>query len=335
MRFLLRADAGTLQGAGHVMRCLTLAETLLAAGHDVEFLGSVSGLDWLEDHLATFAMTVHPCEPDSLDRDFIESRKVDWVVIDSYRIEAALVSALNAVTPCLAIVDGDTRGVDATLYLDQNLGAELEEWPDGVRNRLLAGSQFALVRLSVRAARRERAWEIPATPPRVVAFMGGSDPLHASLAVGRALVASVPHAEISLVAPEHLSGELKEILAPVASGRVLAPTPDLPRLLSDADVVVSAAGTSAWDVCTLGVPSVLVAVVDNQRDSLNRALASGVALGIDAVIEPETRIAEVGPLVDRLLLDHALRRRLSENCLTAFDGAGAGRVVSAMESAYL
>jgi spore coat polysaccharide biosynthesis predicted glycosyltransferase SpsG len=102
--------------------------------------------------------------------------------------------------------------------------------------------------------------------------------------------------------------------------------------MAGADVVISAAGTSAWDICTLGVPAVLVAVVDNQRKSMRQAISGGLALGLDIVAGGPETLAEVAQLLGRLLDEVALRRSLSVASRLAFDGNGASRVVTAVEA---
>ena len=42
------------------------------------------------------------------------------------------------------------------------------------------------------------------------------------------------------------------------------------ELISNSDLVITAAGTTVWEICCLGVPSVLVAVEDNQLQSIQK-----------------------------------------------------------------
>ncbi|HEX2772635.1 MAG TPA: spore coat protein, partial [Micromonosporaceae bacterium] len=46
--------------------------------------------------------------------------------------------------------------------------------------------------------------------------------------------------------------------------RVIGPTDDLPELMAGADLVVSASGTSTWELLCLGTSAALIWVVDNQ-----------------------------------------------------------------------
>jgi spore coat polysaccharide biosynthesis predicted glycosyltransferase SpsG len=325
MRVVLRADAGVHQGSGHVMRCLTLAEELLARGCEVILVGSLPDLPWLQSAVATSGVRVVPADGDSLDIDGILALQPDRVVVDSYSIDAGAVSALNEALPVLAIIDGDDRGIRATWFLDQNLGAD-DAWP--AVDRFLAGARFALVRRAVLEARRTEPWRISGPAPRILSFMGGTDPTGASARVAASMALLRRPVDLTVIAPPADHAAVAAV-AP-AGARVLAPTPDLPRLLAEVDIVVSAAGTSAWDVCTLGAPAVLVGVVGNQSASLAAAVARGLVLGVDAAVDGPEAVARVGGLVERLIESEPQRRGLSDAARAVFDGRGTARVADAL-----
>ena len=329
MRVLLRADAGHDRGTGHVMRCLTLAEGLVSREHDVALMGAIDGVGWLAAHLAATGIEVIGCETDELDAARIARAGFDRAVVDSYWIDPAAIAALDDSLPTLAIIDNTDRGIQASWYLDQNLGAEDRSWPAAITPRLLAGSDYALIRDAILAERRPGPGSIDGRRPRVVVFMGGTDPGDVMVEVAASIAASRPAAEVIAITVDRLVERVTREFAPLPAATVLPPTDDLPRLLGSADVVVSAAGTSAWDVCAMGLPAVLVAVVDNQRASLAQALDRGVALGLDGTAPGAA--SETGRLLTTLLDDADLRRRLSSTALRVIDGRGKDRVAAALE----
>ncbi len=333
MRVLLRADSGIKQGTGHLMRCLTLAEELLARGHDVHLMTAPMAIGWLDAAVLNSGVTVHECVPDALSIQEVLAVEPDWLVVDSYQIPADRVTAAAAEVKVLAIVDGDDRSIDATLYLDQNLGAESIPRRAAIAGRFLSGPDFALVRRAVLDARREEPWKPRGDRPGILCFMGGTDPSGTIVEVAAALASFDQDNDLVFVAPEGLHAPLRAALPHSARAGILPLTPELAALFAAADLVVSAAGTSAWDLCTLGIPTVLVAVVDNQRASLRQAVERGLTLGVDIVEASTETLAEIGPLVGDLIDDSALRERLSRRSLAAFDGRGAKRVVDRLEAA--
>lgn len=331
MRVVLRADAGLEQGTGHVMRCLTLAEELVKRGHEVHLMTAPIAIPWLKATVVESGIAVHDCVADELPYEAVMALDADWLVVDSYRIPSEKISRVNTELRVLAIIDGDDRSIGATLYLDQNLGSERTARKPDQADRYLCGSDYTLVRRAVLSARRDKPWRLLGDEPNVLCFMGGTDPTGSVVGVVRSLTNVAYPMTLTVVTPQAYHEALHRVGAGMPRLQILPPTPDLPTLLSRADVVVSAAGTSAWDICTLGVPAVLVAVVENQRASLHEVLDRGLALGIDMVGEGDGDLEQTGSSVSALLGDPALRERLSRSSLATFDGRGAGRVVVILE----
>lgn len=326
MRIVFRADAGHVEGSGHLMRCITLSEELRSRGHDVRFVGSVD-VPWVANHMKDRGLDLVASAAGELDQNLILSAEPDWVVVDSYRIASDSISDLAQRVPVLAIIDGTDREIAASLYLDQNMGAERNYKKDAP---VLAGPRFALIRSEILVER-----QIPRpplrTPPRVVCFMGGTDPTGAIVDVVARAMQVRQDVELVVIAPQKSHDEIRAMAPPRLDLR--DPSPDLPLLLGTADVVVSAAGTSAWDVCTLAIPAVLIGVVDNQSGSLAEVRGEGLALGIDLYMgESIARLTEV---LDELLSDEILRTDLSARCSAVFDGEGTVRVAEAMEQFLL
>jgi UDP-2,4-diacetamido-2,4,6-trideoxy-beta-L-altropyranose hydrolase len=162
----IRADAGTVQGTGHVMRCLSLAEKLVQIGHRVGLFTNSSEIGWLEVAIKTSGVEVFRVPSDEIANELFEPFNPDWVIVDSYQIPAEKISELNEQIRVLAIIDGNTRAISATGYLDTNLFAEKLDWPKSVRSNLLAGSKFALVRDAVLKNKRSHPELITNSPAK-------------------------------------------------------------------------------------------------------------------------------------------------------------------------
>jgi spore coat polysaccharide biosynthesis predicted glycosyltransferase SpsG len=333
VRVVFRADAGVEQGTGHVMRCLTLADELATRGHEVHLMTGPISIAWLGATVRAADLVVHECFLDELPLDRIQNLDADWLIVDSYRIESSRISAAALSVPVLAIVDGDDRSIEASLYLDQNLGAEALVRRPGTADRYLAGSDYALVRRGVLDARRTEPWHLRGPHARVLCFMGGTDSTGTIVSVAASLsrLARERELELTVIAPERHHEAVQRELAANAGARILAPTPELPALMAAAEIIISAAGTSAWDICALGVPAVLVAVVDNQQASEDEAVKRGLTLGLDAVGRGQDALEGVRDLLEQLLDDEPLRKRLSVSSRATFDGNGASRVADRLE----
>ncbi len=338
LRVGLRCDAGPQRGVGHLVRCLAVGEEFLARGATVEVFGTVDGVDWAAGQLAVRGIPLHP-GPDTPDGLVEAARRhdLDVLVLDSYELDPAGAGALRAAgVVTLAIVDGDTRGQDADLYLDQNFGTDLVV-PAG---RLLAGSAYALLRDSVLAARPAAARPaVEVDRPSVLAFFGGTDAAGAAPVLAEVLLSTGRPMELTVVVgrPEVATRLARLTPGPGQSLHPVPPTGTLPALIAAADLVVSAAGTSTWELCCLGAPSALVCVVDNQRESYHRVIAAGLAAGLGelpalAAEGPAGQVARAvaAHTLDGLLAGGASRAALSARAREAVDGRGRARVVDAV-----
>ena len=272
---LVRCDVGPAYGVGHLMRCVALAEEFAARGHEVVFSAAVEDVPFaLEQVRRRGFRWVDP--PGSVDALVDQARAADAVVIDSYVLPRDAYSAVRRVRPTLAIVDGDPAGKDGHVLVDQNIGAEDDDWPlpDGVVR--LAGLDYALMRDEIRDART--AHHDPATgAARVFAFFGGTDAFGAAPVLTRALVATGAPFDLRVVAA---TDALRDELSGISPGAgqqitVLAPTNALAAEVTAADLVVSAAGTSSWELLCLGAACAFVCVADNQETSYDRVVDRG------------------------------------------------------------
>jgi spore coat polysaccharide biosynthesis predicted glycosyltransferase SpsG len=334
----IRCDAGARTGVGHLVRCVALAEELLARGLSVHFLSDLGGLEWAAQQLTSRGLPWHPAPFETVGLLAAADRLgLDAVIIDSYDVPAEHSAALRASgRAVVAIVDGDLRGQDADIFVDQNLDAELQKPalpPGAVR---LAGLDYALLRRMVRELRPVTAPTAASTrTPKVVAFFGGTDAYRAAPVVGELLARTGMDCEATIVAAdESLRTDLLAI--PTEAGQrfeIIAPTDDLPKLLADADLVISASGTSTWELLCLGRPAALVWVVDNQITGYGRTTVHGLAAGLGHLPDLSGRTIAAGAAVDvlrKLLVSPTTRSELAARAWSAVDGNGTSRVADAL-----
>ncbi|MDY7087455.1 MAG: spore coat protein [Actinomycetota bacterium] len=322
----IRCDAGARTGVGHLVRCVALAEELVARGVGVRFLSDLGGVEWAESQLTSRGLpwSPPPADPAGL---VAAVAGLDALVIDSYTLPPEHSTAVRAAGwPVLAIVDGDFRGQTADIYVDQNLDSVVDV-PGALG---LAGLDYALLRSSVRSLR-------PATPPvhtdartpKVVAFFGGTDAYRAAPEIAVLLAQTGARFDATIIgANESLRDELHAVV-PAEGQRfdIIPPTDDLPKLLAEADLAVSASGTSTWELLCLGLPAALVWVVDNQILGYDRTIARGFGAGLG-------RLGHLGvdavDTLERLLTDAAARTELAQRAWSAVDGRGVERVADAL-----
>ena len=99
------------------------------------------------------------------------------------------------------------------------------------------------------------------------------------------------------------------------------------ELMEQCDVAVSAAGSTLYELCAVGVPIICFSFVDNQELMVETFVKKGiVAYGGHYSKEKENLMDEVADNIYRLQRDLELRRRVTAQERKLVDGRGAIRI---------
>jgi UDP-2,4-diacetamido-2,4,6-trideoxy-beta-L-altropyranose hydrolase len=358
MDAVIRADASIEIGTGHVIRCATLARALCRYGVDVLFVcrpmpGDCCG--WLEsqgfkvlrlkavelplgssgtsdDALPLKVATIS--EIDELKAALTLHRvPFDWVIVDHYGLDAVWERAVRPLCRRVMVIDDLADRVhDCDLLLDQNLVANYESRYEGKVSddcRLMLGPRFALLQPEY-AEWRTRVRKRSGAVRRLLIFFGGADFSNMTL---RALEALKEVQSDGLVVDVVLGSsnphraEIEAMAVTLPNVSVYSDLPSLAPLMADADLAFGAGGTTTWERCCLGLPSIVVTLADNQvsiarelhRLGIVRWLGDAAEVERGAIREVLCEIAAVGIWAD-----------CSSRCMGLVDGAGTMRVVAAI-----
>lgn len=351
----IRVDASPEIGTGHVMRCLTLAERLRAAGWAPVFLsGDRPGnlVDLIRER--GFDLIPLPASGGAPDPDgpahahwlgapagedarhtriAIETIGAGMLIVDHYALDARWEAQVGFDPARTAVIDDlADRPHRCALLVDANLGRKAEDYVAlvGAETDILAGAEYALLRPEF-AALRAGSLARRAAPrlERILVAMGGVDAPNATGGILRAL-ASVPGAAdldvTTVLGPNALW--LDEVRARVAdfpgSARLLIGAGNMGELMAASDLAVGGAGVTAWERCCLGLPTLIVTIAENQVPGARALDAAGAGWMIGGVADIEARLASG---VERMR-DTSRLTAMSRAAAAVADGRGAERVVS-------
>jgi spore coat polysaccharide biosynthesis predicted glycosyltransferase SpsG/L-amino acid N-acyltransferase YncA len=335
MRAVLRCDATPEGGIGHLVRCLALADEARGRGWDVVLAGTVTVPLAARLVSRTGAPVVATGARTGTELAELAVREAaDLLHVDDYAVGADVRPELHRVGVVLSSIEDGTFGRrPGDVVVDSTPGAGERGRPEDGSRHVLLGIRYAPMRASVLAARtagpgarHRRAVDVP----RVLVVMGGTDATGATAAVVREVfrVAGRGAVRVCAVVPEARHDEVRR-----AGGgsdlTVLAPQDDLPALAVEHDLVVTAAGTTVWELACAGCAMGVVAVTDNQLLGYAQAVGAGAVAGLGTL--QELAAGESSAVVHRLLIDAAERARLREVARRLVDGHGSRRVVEAWE----
>lgn len=300
-----RTDSSFTLGAGHLFRCLALADALRQRGASVFFIcvelpgnlnrfienrGHVvhhllppmpgdkgissslhphwSGIDWKIDAKNTLEVLAG-------------MPKLAWLLVDHYALDTRWEQQMRPFTGKIMIIDDlADRPHDCDLLLDQNQYERLERRYDGLvpdHCERLLGPRYALLRPEFAAARktlRHRDGRVR----RIFVFFGGSDlsnetakALEAIRLLNRTEIA----VDVVVGASNHKGDQIRQICQRMPNTYFHLQVENMAELMALADLAIGAGGTTTWERCCLGLPTLALVLADNQRGIVEAMSAAG------------------------------------------------------------
>jgi UDP-2,4-diacetamido-2,4,6-trideoxy-beta-L-altropyranose hydrolase len=344
MNLLIRTDASIAIGTGHVMRCLALAQAWQDSGGRAIFAMAASTPALAARLRSESCEVVSVAAPIGSKQDSVQTaayareHRAGWVVVDGYQFGADYQQALKSTGLKVLFMDDYGHGAPycADVVVNSNVCADDVLY----RNResytqLLLGTQYCMLRREFNAWRQ---WQrkIPPLARRVLVTMGGSDPENLTARVLEALSSSENgHRFEELEATVVIGGSNPhyvslEQLAEVSGRKIRLhkDTTEMAEWMADADVAISAAGSTSWELCLMGLPSLLVDVAANQTVLARELDRKGCAIHIGSSSEFSTE--NIADQLDKLIRSEEIRRSLSLASRALVDGNGARRVASVL-----
>ena len=307
-RVALLTYGGPAVGLGHVSRCLALGRAFAADGADVRFL--INPDDGVAMFLRRASVAAVEVPWVSEPRGVFEALATfgpDVVVVDSYAAPPEFLADLSSVAgQVVAVDDLADRALPVQVVVNGGVAAERLAYGLVTDAVLLLGPRYALVDPRYAAA--------PSRSPRdrahhVFLSLGGGDhpdALSAALAAIEAVSDDIV-ADIALGPFSAPSGS--EAMIQRAHNRVFVhrDLSDLRGLMLAADVAISGAGMTLYELAATATPTVIVRMADNQRPNAEGFERAGAALEGGAAGD-----SGLGPT-----LESALRRMVGDPTLRA------------------
>lgn len=336
---VFRADASSRIGAGHVMRCLALAQAWQDAGGRAVYAMAMESPELAArlqgEGIEVVPLSVPPGGPEdaAATTQLALARKADWVVLDGYHFNGEYQRAVKRSGLKLLALDdyGHAEHYWADVVLNQDLNAEEALYcRREPYTRLLLGTRYVLLRREFRAAGRPEL-RIPDRAGRVLVTLGGADPQNLTAAVAE-IFRGPRAAEFEVVfvlGPNNPHQAEMEQVANQGQGRlqVQRNVANMQDWMRWCDIAISGGGSTTWELAFFRVPSILLIVAENQRPCAEFLRQQGACRVLDAA---RFSLQELADEFFTLAAAPAARARLAGQFSGLVDGEGAPRVCRAL-----
>lgn len=343
MRIYFRVDSSKEIGTGHLMRCLSLAEELKKNGAEIIFICRKQGDNSSEilkakNFKVKYLAEIADESPDrklahsnwlktSQVQDAIDTLKVmkkaDWMIVDHYALDEDWQEVVGEKADKIMVIDDlADRNHKADILLDQNYFEDFASRYDelvGSSCQKLLGPAFAILRDEFAEQRKNLAERSGSIESIFISF-GGVDAdnytqkvLNELGSFGGKIVIVAGASNPNFESLQKYKEAKKNIILHKSVN-------NMAELMANSDLAIGAGGSTTWERCALGLPSIVIPIAENQIEG-SRALH-------DKQVISYCEINDLEELLELHLSNKAINKEMSDNGLKLVDAKGAKRVAA-------
>lgn len=338
----LRADGNEAIATGHLMRCLSIARALRRQHARPVFLLSDMTSASLLQGMMTIAEKAEKAFPIvNLQTDYrnpeqeipvltklLSAHPAACVLVDSYFVTPRYLSALRQFGQ-VAYLD-DLQAFDYPVDLVINYDIFVDEGFYHNARKVLSGGSYAPLREQFSLC----SYQLWDQVKEVFLSTGGTDPFNIAGGLLRQLQNTPQWQDVNfhvLTGPMHIHrAELKALSAGDSRIILHEGVSHMASLMAQCDLAVSAAGTTLYELCAVGVPSVSYSMADNQVPGAKAFDRAGLIPWIGDIRDNPDFFKTACDKMLALAQDPISRREQSTRMRMAVDGAGAERIAASL-----
>ncbi|SOC30132.1 Spore coat polysaccharide biosynthesis protein SpsG, predicted glycosyltransferase [Thalassospira xiamenensis] len=270
---LIRCDAGQDHGLGHLMRCLSLAESLRSIqGPIAQFLMQAPEDIRQRVRDAGFFVSEASTSAGADDQDCSEiiewchqnsgsKGQKPWVVIDGKYADPVALTPLAETSRLICYDDSPYRDFPAAVIINSQPWTSEQDYPRRAGRRILAGARYNALHPGYFAAADK------VNRQAVLITMGGEDPANDTAWIARTLRDQLaPYQVLVVIGPAHpdREGACAAIAEHLPQAEIIYAPSSLVEMAERSFLALSAGGTSCYELQAAGVAVAALAVEEHQ-----------------------------------------------------------------------
>lgn len=365
---VIRADANSKIGMGHVMRCLSVADALLKRGEEVLFvtaddtpvpLLTKKGIPYrvlhtdyadMEAEMPELWEVLRELPQGAESPDATLAQKNTSILVDSYYVTEKYLAALKKRITTIYMDDIYAFSYPVDMLINYNIyGEEMGYEKDAAfaDTKLLLGTEYVPLREEFSAgagyaqSRKEfslgAANVTPAEEGGILITTGGSDSFNLA---GQLLMEAMKYDALKEKEYHVVSGslnphigELQALAQKHENIHIHCNVTNMAELMAESEVALSAGGSTLYELCAVGVPVIAFSFAENQERLVQTFVKRGIAqYGGNYRTDGNKMIQNTIAGLEKLCGDEALKTEYRRKALQLVDGRGAERIAEALLS---
>lgn len=367
MDIAFRCDASIQIGTGHVMRCLTLADELARQGAKCHFIcrehdGNLIDLITQRGY-EVYKLEAIPLNNSNKDEaettlfhsewlgtsqaedakqsiDIISDIEPEWLIVDHYALNNYWEQKLRPHCDNVLVIDDlADRKHDCDVLLDQTFGRVIQDYQHLVPNHceVLCGTTYALLRPEFS---KWRQYSLERRKNNVLEHilvnLGGVDKDNLTSKILDALKQAPLSKSCRITV---VMGSTSPWISTVIEKARQLPWPaevktgvsTMAELMANSDLAIGAAGSTSWERCCLGLPTIMLVIANNQMNIANNLESINA---VKVVLNNHNLAQMINKYLYEFIQSPEKLESMSQSSTDVLDGCGTFKVIEKMKSLY-
>ncbi|WP_048601368.1 UDP-2,4-diacetamido-2,4,6-trideoxy-beta-L-altropyranose hydrolase [Rubeoparvulum massiliense] len=331
------ADGGQTLGMGHIMRSLSLAKAFTRHGAQVAFFSRYpEGIAKVrEEGYLVYTLPSNQFEAKSIISE-LEGKAFDILVVDHYEVTPSFFLAIKPYAKVLVYIDDlNAYRYPVDIIINGNITGEYLKYEALYEEQVfLLGPQYNLIREEFKGLPQRH---VNKSVRDILITTGGSDPHHLTEWIIQAIRSEPRMKEISLHVVIGNSFQFDEQLKKKLNSdnhiHFYKNIARISELMLRADLAISSSGSTLYELCACGVPTLGFIMADNQQMISEQMDQCGFIKSMGWYTEVSSR-----QLIDNLkhlMDDYITRQEMVSKQQSLVDGKGTERIVEKIISHLL
>lgn len=335
----IRVDANKKVATGHVMRCLSIASIMKNKGIDCLFITADKDTEQLIYANGFEAISLHS-KWNLLDTEItklvniIREYRIEKLIIDSYYVTEQYFKQLMAYTKVIYIDDINICQYPISMLINYNIYYEKFSYPEiysETNTKLLLGCDYAPLRS-----------EFKSIPPlyreavkKVLITTGGADNYNVAGKLLKKVIDENIFKDIEFYVVvgafnTHID-YLERLIDSYKYIKIYQDVKKISKLMIDCDIAITAGGSTMYEVCACGIPSICFSFADNQLYAVKEFEGKGIMSYAGDIRYPEENcIHNMIKYINEYITNFQDKKRIAIDISRKIDAFGADRIADAI-----
>lgn len=273
----IRADANETIATGHIMRCMSIARAIQNMGQDVKFLvADNNGKSLVAEK--EFSYIVLKSKWNDLDgeilsiKELIQKEKPEWLLIDSYYVTENYFNELRSLVKIAYIDDLNMFPYNCDMLINYSIYSE-DFLYKNLNTQLVLGSQYVPLREEFSSLSEKVILD---KIQDVLVLTGGADICHFAINFVNEIINSkrkeIKNIRFHIVCGRYNQDEdlLKKISNENKNIILYTYIKNLITLMQKVDIAISAGGSTLYELCACGTPTITYSFANNQLGNVEK-----------------------------------------------------------------